>query len=119
MGNRRSEIAATTPAAASGTAQAAGSACSAKDLGGSRTRLQAIFRKSSPTVSCTSDQRLREGPCGDIQEVEPAEADEDDSHQQRAGGDLVGAQPFAIAIAPKAFSGCTGIGNPYVKAAAM
>jgi pyruvate/2-oxoglutarate dehydrogenase complex dihydrolipoamide acyltransferase (E2) component len=36
-----------------------------------------------------ADQRLREGACGDVEEPEPAERDEDDAHEQGAGGDLV------------------------------
>ena len=112
MGNRRSEIAATTPAAASGTAQAAGSACSAKDLGGSdetpgdlqkkqpngqlHPRINAFGKARAATSRRWS--RPRQTKTTPISSAPAAISSEPN--------------PFAIAIAPKAFSGCTGIGNP-------
>jgi hypothetical protein len=64
-------------------------------LGRMKDQAQGDLQKEQPHGQLhAADQRLREGPCGDIQQVEPPEADEDDPHQQGAGRDLVGAQPL-------------------------
>ena len=90
-----------------------GSAVASEKLfGASHTSPQAIFRKRSPTVSCTP--RIsglgKARPATSIRPVAPSSRKITPISREPAAISEA-PSPIAIAIAPKALSGCTGIGS--------
>ena len=113
IGRLRSASAAASTRTPSGTAASAGSAAPANAARRIRDESPRDLQEQEPDGELDApDQRPRECPRCQLQRAGARQHEEDEAHQHRAGGDHVDPEAFAIAIAPNAFSGCTGIGSP-------